>query len=96
MLYNVSIGKSFYNIPYTKEEDLPTLQDLCYRINSLVNVVLATDKNITNEQALLLSLINSFYESNSGYQNSQNSDKKYTKDDILKIISLLQKNLINL
>jgi hypothetical protein len=92
MHYNAAIGKSFYEVPYTKEEDLSTLKELCTKINSVVNVIIATDKNITNEKALLLALINITFEANA-IENNKNSDNKYTSNDIMEIISAIHRSI---
>lgn len=92
MHYNASIGKSFYKVPYTKDEDLPIIKELCRQINSSINIILSTDKNMTNEQALFLALLNVFYEHNSS---GDLEDKNlYTKSDLLQVIHFLQNNIM--
>ena len=94
MHYNASIGKSFYSVPYESENDLPIIQDLCTKINSIINKIISTNKAITNEQALFLALLNVFYEntSDSG-AHTQSLATTYTQHDVLQIISFLQSNL---
>lgn len=94
MQYRAAIGKSSYEIPYSSDEDLPLLKELCSKVNTVVNTVIASNKNITNEQALILVLINTFYEIHTGSDSRlQNSPAGYTKEDVLKIISMMHETL---
>lgn len=97
MHYNAAIGKSIYQVPYSSDDDLPMLQNLCKRINSIVNLVLATEKTMTNEKALLLALINVSFELQSlkDCKFPENiPEKQYTSKDVLEIISSVHQ-LIN-
>ena len=94
MHYNASIGKSFYSVPYETENDLPIIQDLCTKINSIINKIISTNKSITNEQALFLALLNVFYENKTDLGTHTHAlASTYTQNDVLQIISFLQSNL---
>ena len=94
MHYNASIGKSFYSVPYETENDLPIIQDLCTKINSIINKIISTNKEITNEQALFLALLNVLYENKTDLgTHTQDLISTYTQNDVLQMISFLQSNL---
>ena len=94
MHYNASIGKSFYSVPYETENDLPIIQDLCTKINSIINKIISTNKAITNEQALFLALLNVLYENKTDLgTHTQALASTYTQNDVLQMISFLQSNL---
>lgn len=94
MQYCAAIGKSSYEIPYSIDEDLPLLKELCSKVNGAVNTVISSNKSVTNEQALLLALINVFYEIHVGFDGASSKnvhDRAYTKNDVLDIISIMHR-----
>ncbi len=92
--HQASIGRSSYEIPCESQEDLPLLQTLCKEANRLVNSVIASNPTVSNEFALLLALINIIYETDyTSKTHETHKESQYSKQDILGIIALLQKQL---
>ena len=99
--YKAPIGRSSYNVPYNEQEDLLLLRKICSEANKLVNSILASNSDITNEFALVLALINVIYESNQTARQSQNAlplsnDTQYNTADVLYIIGHLKKKVLEI
>lgn len=102
-IYKAPIGRSLYEIPYDSPDDLSYLKQICGEVNKMVNAVLATDNTITNEFAILLALINKIYEikfenvdSKTAAEKSQDIQKTYSSDDILRVINYMRGKLLEI
>lgn len=102
--YKAPIGRSSYNIPYGEQEDLLLLRKICSEANKLVNSILASNGEATNEFALALALINMIYENQSSsnsttadrLQNISQSNGQYSTEDVLSIIAHLKKKVLEI
>ena len=106
--YKAPIGRSSYNIPYNEQEDLLLLRKICSEANKIVNSILASNSDITNEFALTLALINMIYENQSSLNHAGNSSNlsqqltenhdsnTYTSEDVLSIIDHLKKKILEI